>query len=826
MNRLLGALRVAWPWLLLAAVGVLAWTQLKEVDLGRVRELVHETPAAALLIVMAATAANVVIAGFYDVVALGTRSETPAPGVRWRIGALSFAWSNFLTIGPLAGPALRLWLYAPTGAPRGRVARALARIAAGFSASLALFGIAAFAPLPPSLDRLAVRAALAAGLCALAAFAAARAGRRPGPWLPLAAVAWADWMSGWLVFDLSVRSQLPGIARLDTLSTFVLGQLVGLASFIPGGLGSADLVWGSRLSGGAGAHDHVTAALVLYRVIYYVFPFAVAGLVLAGRAVAGKRKTSAVARTALATYTFGCGAVLLISAASPSLTVRSELLESAVPLAVVELSHAVSVVLGFLLLVLSRGLARGYRSSQRLAIALFVAAALTTFLKGLDYEEALLALAAAALLVVFRGAFSRAGRLHPSLEFLAAAGVGAVLVFAAVGIGSYDAWPGLTASFGRFEFVAHAERFVRGLVVLVSSGALVAMWFGQRPRRPDVLPDALEIDRAAALARSLARTTNALLVATGDKALFRLAPTDPAFIAYRSQGQFLVAWSDPVAPPGRQGEILAAFLEHASDWDREALLYQVTPALLPAAHDLGFLFFKLGEEALVDLAGFDLKGNAGKAHRHVLNVVEKAGGSFSIVEGEALRALLPQLREVSDAWRKTKGTAEKGFSLGRFDEEYLMRFPAAVVRDASGRVAAFANVLAVDSREEMSVDLMRYRNDDTLPHAMECLVIRLLLHAREDGYRRFNLGVAPLAEVGARRRARPSERLAHQLFVHGEPWYNYQGVRRFKERFHPAWEPRYLAYRKPWDLPFALAALAQLVSGGWRAVLPARGEAA
>jgi phosphatidylglycerol lysyltransferase len=823
-GRLLGVLRVAWPWALLAVVALLAWEELKEVDLARVRTLVHDTRPGALLLIVVATAVNVAIAGFYDVFAMGPRSEPPPAVTRWKHGALSFTWSNFLTIGPLAGPALRLWLYRPTGATRGRVARGIARIAGAFVTSLALFLLSAIVPLPPALHGVGPRAVLAALLCAGAAAIASR--RRRTAWLPLAAVAWADWMSAWLVFDVAMRSQVAEVGASDTFSTFVLGQVVGVASFIPGGLGSADLVWATRLSAAAGARDQVTAALVLYRAIYYAVPFAVAGLVLAGRALATKQKTAKVVRTGLASYTFLCGAVLLVSAASPALTARAQALESAVPLAIVELSHVASIVLGFLLLVLSRGLARGYRSSHRLAIALFLAAALATFLKGLDYEEALLALAAAGLLVLFRTAFGREGRLHPSLEFVVSAGVAAVIVFAAVGIGSYEAWPGVPEAFQKFEVMAHAERFVRGLVVLAASGALVAMWFGQRPRRPDALPDRGALDDAIATARRWSRTTNALLIATGDKALFRREPGDAAFIAYRSQGRFLVAWSDPVAPPGRAPELLAAFVEHASDWDREALLYQVTPALLPAAHDLGFLFFKLGEEALVDLEAFDLKGNTAKTHRNVLNAVERAGGSFALVEGAEATALMPELREVSDAWRRAKGAAEKGFSLGRFDDAYLSRFPIAIVRDASGRVAAFANVLTLDSREEMSVDLMRYRPGEEMPHAMEALVLRLLLHAKESGYRRFNLGVAPLAEVGAKRRARPSERIAHQLFVHGEAWYNYQGLRRFKERFHPAWEPRYLAYRKPWDLPFALAALAQLISGGWRAVLPARGTAA
>jgi phosphatidylglycerol lysyltransferase len=109
---------------------------------------------------------------------------------------------------------------------------------------------------------------------------------------------------------------------------------------------------------------------------------------------------------------------------------------------------------------------------------------------------------------------------------------------------------------------------------------------------------------------------------------------------------------------------------------------------------------------------------------------------------------------------------------------------------------------------------------------MEYLILKLMTDAKARGFRRFNLGMAPLAAVGATRSARPMERLAHQFFLHGEAWYNYQGLRRFKERFHPTWEPRYLAYRRPWDWPFAVAATTQLISGRWRALLPAKGPTA
>jgi phosphatidylglycerol lysyltransferase len=557
--RLLPALRAVWPWLLLAVVAVVGWEELREVDFVRVRDLLRTTDTSLVAMLLVATAANLALGGFYDVAALGDRALSPTATKRWSVGVIAFAWSNFLTIGPLAGPALRLWLYAPLGVTTRRARRALVMILAAFSTALSIWCAATWLPLPEAAGP-AVRIVVAAVAAAGAAYTLSRVERLWGDAPPaarrrtamtLAAVSMTDWLLAWAVFHLAVATQLEGVDTAASMRTFFVGQLVGLVSLVPGGFGSADLFWGASLSKLAGSQDRVAAALLLYRAAYYALPFVFASLVLAGRWVSTGRRTAAAARTGLASYAFLCGAVLLVSAASPSLGDRSRILQDLVPLAMVEISHGASILLGFVLILVSRGLARGYRGSHRLSVALFLAAALTTFLKGLDYEEALLALVAAVLLILFRGAFEREGRLHPSLEFAVSAGLAAVLLFGAVGLGSYDAWPDLPTAFSRFAFLAHEERFVRGLVVLASVASLVALRWGQRPRSPDLLPDGPAIARSLAEAGTLGRNSNPLLVATGDKALFRRDPSDAGFIAYRTSGRFLVAWSDPVCAPVR-----------------------------------------------------------------------------------------------------------------------------------------------------------------------------------------------------------------------------------------------------------------------------------
>src|SRR5439155_1658455 len=133
-----------------------------------------------------------------------------------------------------------------------------------------------------------------------------------------------------------------------------------------------------------------------------------------------------------------------------------------------------------------------------------------------------------------------------------------------------------------------------------------AFHFAQRSRVLDPLPGSDEIERALSLSRRQARSTNPLLVAAGDKALFWPPPgagegpeargSPEGFIAYRTFGRFLIAYADPVCPAGQERQILFDFLEEAASRDRDVILYQISPALLPTAHDFGFSFFKLGEE--------------------------------------------------------------------------------------------------------------------------------------------------------------------------------------------------------------------------------------
>jgi phosphatidylglycerol lysyltransferase len=172
---------------------------------------------------------------------------------------------------------------------------------------------------------------------------------------------------------------------------------------------------------------------------------------------------------------------------------------------------------------------------------------------------------------------------------------------------------------------------------------------------------------------------------------------------------------------------------------------------------------------------------------------------------------MPSLRQISDEWLQARSTAEKGFSLGCFSEAYLRHFPMAVV-EWRGAIVAFANLWESDTREELSVDLMRHAS--AAPRGvMDFLFVELMLWGRAQGYRWFNLGMAPLSGLEEHRLAPAWHKVGRFLYRHGEEFYNFEGLRSYKEKFLPEWRPRYLAAPGRLALPRVLLDVTSLISG-------------
>jgi phosphatidylglycerol lysyltransferase len=286
---------------------------------------------------------------------------------------------------------------------------------------------------------------------------------------------------------------------------------------------------------------------------------------------------------------------------------------------------------------------------------------------------------------------------------------------------------------------------------------------------------------------------------------------------YAVSGRCLVAMGDPIGAPAVRDDLAWRFLGRCRELGACPVFYQVHRDQIPLYLDLGLALLKLGEEARVDLGAFALKTarkDLRRAHQRAL----KDGCSFAVLSPEEVVPALPRLRAISDAWLADKGASEKGFSLGFFAEDYLARLPIAVVRSGGG-IVAFANIWTTGTREELSFDLMRFA-PDAPRGAMDLLLVELMQWGQAQGYRWFNLGMAPMSGFRDRPHAPLWTRAAVQLFRHGEAFYNFRGLREYKEKFAPQWQPRYLACPGGLAMPRVLAQVSILIGGGLRGVLP------
>ena len=133
-------------------------------------------------------------------------------------------------------------------------------------------------------------------------------------------------------------------------------------------------------------------------------------------------------------------------------------------------------------------------------------------------------------------------------------------------------------------------------------------------------------------------------------------------------------------------------------------------------------------------------------------------------------------------------------------------------------IVAFADLWLGADKEEFSPDLMCYL-PDAPKGIMEYLFVQLMLWGKAEGYRWFSLGMAPLSGLEDHDLAPLWNRLGAFVLRHGEHFYNFQGLRRYKEKCGPEWEPKYIACPGGLALPRVFMNVATLISGGIKGVV-------
>ncbi len=858
-DRLLAGVRRFLPLLSLLFFGAGLWVLQRELGsrgVGGIVEALQGVSGWALLAAGVLTVLNFVVLGGYD--ALGVRyAGRPLPVRRTALASfLGFSFSQALGFPLLTGAPLRFRLYTGWGLSATEVTRVVGFSTLTFWMGLATLGggvllvapgtLAGVVGLPPGalLPLGVLLLALPAGWIGWAVLATRRGSRVRGHPLPRPAMAGGQVVVGtldWLLSASVLWVLLPaghGLSVAAFLGIYLAAQLAGLLSHVPGGLGVFEAVVLLALAPVV-APEAAVASLLAFRIVLYLGPLLV-GATLLGVYEALERRTeveravgavgkgvSAAAPLLLSAAVFTVGALLLVSGSLPLPQGRLEGLARLFPLELIEFSHFAGSVVGTLLMVGAWGLFRRLDVAWRGCVVLVVLTLLLAATRG----GTLLHLVGGTLVLVAllgsRREFYRRGGLVA--EPLAGGWVALlVLVVATTGwvaLLAHDRDALAAEAWWRFTLSGDAPRALRATV---GAGTLLLLFGGMRllgPGRGGEFSPGVPTEPPEAVVQVVRRAPRAYahLALLGDKR-FLLAPEEDAFLMFAVEGRSWVAMGDPVGEEARYAALLWRFREEADRHAGWPVIYQAAPRHLPLYLDLGLALVKVGETGRVPLADFSLDGGRRAAFRKTVRKLEQEGFGFEVVPRGEVPALLPELRQVSDAWLGARNTREKRFSLGRFSDGYLARNPVAVVRATAlegAPVVAFANLWAGNeptAREEFTVDLMRH--DARAPSGvMDFLFARLMLWGREEGYAHFSLGMAPLGGLDDRPLAPLWNRVGSAIYRHGEHFYNFRGLRAYKEKFDPVWEPRYLAAPGGTVFPRALASVATLVAGGVRGVV-------
>ena len=607
---------------------------------------------------------------------------------------------------------------------------------------------------------------------------------------------------------------------------FVVATVAGIISHVPGGVGVFESVMLLGL-GPVLPPQAIAAALVVYRAVYFLIPVILAVGVLAGAEAAhGLRRLQNHAPTratldiagrlmpsVMAALIFVVGTLLLVSAATPTLKSRIEILEN-LPVAVVELSHLLAAVTGLALLVVAWGLFRRLIAAYWLTLLLLGASAVLALGKGFAWREALLLLLCVVIMLPCREEFWRRSALFdqpmtPGWLIALGSVVGGMawLTFFSFRHVAYanDLW-------WTFEIHDEASRALRAMVAVSLLATLYGLWHLVRAHRGRMaLPTAAEIHRATEILRHQPRA-EANLVRMGDKAIL-FSDSGRAFLMYAIHGRTWAALGDPVGAREDWPELIWRFREMTEATSGRPAYYGVRAETLPLYLDTGMTLSKLGEEARVPLRAFTLEGGGRKkALRYALSRGEKDGLTFEVVPPGAGMALLSELAAVSDDWLHKQAAKEKRFSLGAFIPDYVNGSPVALVRE-HGRLVAFATLMVTEQKGEAAIDLMRHTEANS-KLVMEYLITRIILHCQAEGYETLSLGMAPLSGLENHPLAPLWHRIGRFVYRSGARFYNFEGLRAFKQKYDPVWEPRYLATPSGLAPALAISDIAALIGGG------------
>lgn len=810
--------------------------ELKKYSLHDLRSSIEAIPFWAITLIIFFVCLDYLILTCFDILAFKNENyNLPKKNIGF-VAFVSFAFANSIGLSGLTASGLRLNLYSILGVPYKTIMNVVIFCYTTFWLGLLWIGGIFLTLLPVSLVdiklpiKLPIDTTVPIGIILLIGaiiFTGVIVKKHKNTkeiLINRIIVALADWVS--LSFVLYFA--LPPHNRIDFfhfLAIFIIAQILGFLSNVPGGIGVFDLIF-LTLLGGAYSSDKIIGALLVYRIAYFFIPLLVAFTIFTIYHLFIRKDNTKI--TGIENIIFSqfpnflsviislSGIILIFSGFFPFKSDLITKVEVIFPFLSLETSHFIGSAVGTTLLFLAYYIQNRFELAYFLSIIFLGCSVALSIVKEFHlFFIAFLTLTFIGTIPTKKYFYRKSGFLSekPSIKKILTIGL-IILIGIYLGIFSYKETEFFSKISWKFSNTLLGIFFAFAILAILN--VIVAK--KNYKEEPNIEPSEIEnspTDTDLKNCINLSSTTDAYLALLGDKEII-FDDSKNSFIMFGKSGHSFVAMGDPIGDEKTFGSCIWKFYNHCKTNKKETVFYEINKNYLNYYLDVGLSFLKIGEFAQVHLENFTLDGSDAKPLRHAFNRVEKEGYAFEVIPVEKVPEILDDLESISNEWLQDKNAKEKGFSLGKFTKEYLLNFPVGVIKK-DNKILAFGNLLETSNKEEISLDLMRYRND-AVHGTMDYFFICVMNYGKENGFKKFNLGMAPLAGIEDNT-ASFWNKIERAIFSHGEHFYNFKGLRSFKDKFNPQWESRYIAYSGPFNLPNILKDVTLLISGGIRGLI-------
>ncbi len=638
-----------------------------------------------------------------------------------------------------------------------------------------------------------------------------------------------------LVLALSILIEIIGIGHLY-IAIFALGGTPTIEMAIIGYAIVLLLLMSSPFLRGVGAVEvALTYSLVLFGLsnilalsVAFLFRFfEFWGVLIFGVIALVNSKNNLLLRLFPAILIFSLGIVNILSGITPALPQRLSTLLEFIPMDAIHASTALVILSGLFMLAISLYLIRGLRNAWLAAIILSIVSFITHLTKGIDWEEAMFALATIISLLYQRKHYF----IQPDLKLTKRSLLpGLLILFGVLSAGTvgfyflnlvhfnteFTLWNSFVQAISAFflfniDFVPNtvfAKEFLYSLNILGGSTMVYVIYLFLRPLviKPNT-NFVNEQSRAKALIEKYGNSSLDYFKTYYDKS-FWFCEEIEGFVSFKASGNYVLVLENPVCSLESMPTIIELFDSFCRKNGLRTAYYRIPETNKSVYEQLGKKLFPIGEEAVVNLESWKLEGGSKAGIRNSINKLKKIGYTFQVKEPPQKDAFLQQLKATSDDWLKHTKRSEIAFSQGIFNEKELKNQTILSIENHENKVVGFVNLVSDYIPGEANFDLMR-KTADAPNGAMDFLFVMMFEYLKEIGFKTCNLGMVPMSGITTPENLQ--ERVIKLAYEKIKQFGHYKSLREYKEKFDPTWQMMFLTYDATFDLIYLPKVMEQII---------------